>query len=908
MAAPAGGRVVLTGEPGAGKSWLCEQVADAYRGDDWIVARHHCWLGQADSDRAVRALAEVVIGSLLNQLEAAVPDVFVDLRPRFAATSETLEAAIRACRIKHPHRRVLLIVDGLDHVDRLLGRPVGGSQAQDPSRALVDQLAAVDLPDGTCLFIASQPGEHLDHAADGGAPLQMPRMSAEELRALAQRHRVVEDPETGMRAEASDERTIVDLLETRSNGNALYATYLCRHARGVPPLDEGISGPATVADIIERLRQIPETANDLDEYYRHLLSSLTGDQELAIGTLALCDFALTDEELGQVLPIVQPILKSALARLAPVLNSQPRLGGLKVHHESFSRYIRRDKPEEWVKHVRQSAADWLVGRGFVNDTRAFRHLPQLLAELDKYDELAALIDFEFVTTAIAALQPPDAVKEVLSIVAREAQERLDWSMLMTCLELRRAVTVYEYEALPDTLVAYADVVVGILGGDAVAERLIYEGRTTFTARWGLGLCQAVDAAGVAAPWEAYIAAHTREDETDNTSYGSESDDRLNLAMQLGDLRLRDEGEGPIDTAKLAAYLDDHGGAPPLQDLVSILTSGLSTGEMIKAAHAMVSVENAAIVFITLADLASKGVANLPPSQDLAREAWSRAPGVHISRYLDHGIDPSDVLAGLGITDLESTFRAATPTVLEEGSADRPAVVARWLDLLRLAHAIDRTMPLRANMDLAGAGFYRAWLRFAVATVGISDEVANGVTTPEVASETARVALEQLATEAKPFTGNPRAVDLWSIRSLIHDVIERSLIVVQPQDLDTVLNHLIAIGSGTTTSLAGMAETGPLATNDLLAMLSRVADDIGIEPIHRLLPSVRDGRNDAKTMYSVTADFELATARICLDAGARAEADDCWKRASLLLGAYGGHKDPTIGEFIDCRRRPGTGRH
>ena len=75
-----------------------------------------------------------------------------------------------------------------------------------------------------------------------------------------------------------------------------------------------------------------------------------------IGTLALCDFAMSANELGEVLPQVKPLLTPALRTLAPVLNSQPGLGGLRIHHESFSRHILRDKDEQWVASIRGSIA------------------------------------------------------------------------------------------------------------------------------------------------------------------------------------------------------------------------------------------------------------------------------------------------------------------------------------------------------------------------------------------------------------------------------------------------------------------------------------------------------------------------------------------------------------------------
>ena len=72
-------------------------------------------------------------------------------------------------------------------------------------RAVVDQLASIDIPAGTCLLFASQPGTHLEGANPAGGTL----------------------------------------LDTRSNGNALYATYLCRYATGASLLGQSAAAPAT---------------------------------------------------------------------------------------------------------------------------------------------------------------------------------------------------------------------------------------------------------------------------------------------------------------------------------------------------------------------------------------------------------------------------------------------------------------------------------------------------------------------------------------------------------------------------------------------------------------------------------------------------------------------------------------
>lgn len=894
--APAGGRVVVTGEPGVGKSWLCEQLADHYRAAGWIVARHHCWLGATDIDRDERVLTDVVIGSLLRQLEQAVPEATVDLRPRFAATSESLAAAVQACRDTHPERNVLLIVDGLDHVDRVLGRRT--NQAIDPSQMLVDHLAAIDLAPGICMLIASQPGQHLQNAAATGEPMQMPRMAWNEVRILAQNYRLLDGHSEDDPVDADDERRIVDLVYDRSGGNALYATYLCRYATRISPLDASDATPVTATDIVHRLSLVPDTATDIEAYYTHLLGAMTPDQQYAIGTLALCDFGLSADELGQVLPQVKPLLSAALTTLAPVLTSQPGLGGLRIHHESFSRHILRERDERWIASIRESMATWLAARGFFADARAFRHLPELLAQLDRYDELRELVQNEFVAESIRAFHPPEALVRVVGVIARESESRLDWPTLIACVESRKSIDTYEAESLSDSIVDYADVLVAILGADTVAERLIYEGRPTFPPRWGLRICRAVDQAGVAAPWKAYIEARDREEERERSTYSSDSDGTLQLALQLGALRLRGQRRDiPSDLAQQVAEHLEQDHQASLDDLTQVFTAGLPAGSMLDVAAAMTDPDKAAQVYLTLANLVAAGTPGLPDQIDLAREAWTRAPALDITGYLFHGIPAGDILNGLGTTNLEADLETVTDAVLAGPTVDHD-LVQRWLALLTLAHALDRTIPLRFAGRLTGVGFYRAWLRYTVATIGIGNDVAAGISTPEAASTAVKVAIADLAAEAQAFTGNPRACDLYFIHPLIHETIEKSLIVVQPDDLDAVMGHLIAIGDGTTTSTMGLPEDGPLATNHLLEILSRISDYIGIYAIHALMRIIRERRNDNNTQYSVTARFELATARICCAAGAADEADECWRRASRLLASYGGHKDPTISEILE----------
>lgn len=908
--AASGSAVVLTGGPGIGKTWLCEQLAERLRGE-WVVARHHCWLGTADAQRDRRVLTEVVIGSLLQQLEAAAPEAVAGLRPRFAATVENLQTAVEEARRGLPDRPIVLIVDGLDHVTRVRGRTTGAAFARpaDPARVLVEELASLELPAGAVLLLASQPGDHLAPLGEATTFETVPPLSHPEVGDLAERLGVLAAFPGTVGGETDRADAAVALIYERSRGNALYATYLCRQAVGpAPALDGDPSRETSAADPLDRLREVPASAQDLDAYYAYLLDGLTAKQRFAVGLLAVCDFAVSAAELREIFPATAPMLPAALSTVAPIVTQQPGIGGLKIHHESFGRFVRREVGDEgWLATVRAAAATWLAGRGFFTDARAFRHLPELLVELDRDDELAAMIGPDFLSRAIGGLQPPTAITHVLNLAARRGAARRDWPTLVRCVELRRAADTYAEEGIAGTLVDYADVLVAQLGAEAIAASLVYDGIPTVAARWGLQLCAAVDRAGAAAPWETYLAAWDDGRESDNVHYGRESDQEVLLAVQRGYLRLperqreRSPGSADVDTeATTAARLANHlaqDGLPPLAGLLDVFIDGLGAAPVLQAARLVADPSRQAEILLHLADV-SAGHPDLSPPCDLAVEAWGCSPGTDPLRALRHGVPVSQLADTVLGADIDATLHTATEEVLRETNVDRPDVIRRWLSLLAVAHEVDPHARTRLLPQLEGVGFYRGWLRFAVATVGLRRDVDAGAITEEAASAAVRVALEHLAQTARHFTGRPRAVDLWSIHPLVHEVLEEAIGLLAESDLEPALGSLTTISDGTTASLMGMAGTGPLTTIALLAMLSRTVDRTGAEVVHRLMDQLRHKRESGGTHYSESAAFELEMARISLTAGDAAEARRCWERAARYMASYGSHKDITLYELLE----------
>ncbi|PWJ02482.1 hypothetical protein DKG34_38350 [Streptomyces sp. NWU49] len=351
-AAADGDVLLVTGPPGQGKSWACQQLVEQLTHDGWLVAEHYCYLGDADGDQLARVMTESVFGSLLGRLAEADPGLVHDQRPRFAADEEALANAVATALRKNPVRRVALVVDGLDHVTRVHG---GRTRRADPSLALAEVLSSLPLPAGSVLIVLSQPGTHLDPLRQAGAAtVAVPPLALEELRGMAERLGLVplkgSSQAEALLTDGRDVTEFLDALQERSGGNALYATYLCRAVA---------LRPETIADAAATVRALPPYCDSLEDYYAHLYEALGAEADVVADIIALLGMPVTREELGQIVPDRGHRIDRALKVLAPVLSERTGQGEVRVYHESFARYLRlgyEDHPKWAVREYLSGSA------------------------------------------------------------------------------------------------------------------------------------------------------------------------------------------------------------------------------------------------------------------------------------------------------------------------------------------------------------------------------------------------------------------------------------------------------------------------------------------------------------------------------------------------------------------------
>jgi hypothetical protein len=872
LAAGENSTLLIVGPPGQGKSWGCSQLVELLGEHGWLVAEHYCFLGDANIDRDARVVTEAIVGSLVRRITEADPSASAQLRPLFSADVDALESILRRVRAAKPNRRVALIVDGLDHVTRVLG----GSRSRDPSSLVAERLAELRLANGTVLVVLSQPGPHLRPLQEAGAKtFEIPMMQNHEIGALATRLGVLSafslDPD------ALEARELISALSDRSRGNALYATYLCREA-----LRTELRGGDPVATI----NALPVFDGTLRAYYEHLMKGLEGQADLVGDVLSLLDFSVTRAELKEILPGFAHRVDSALNHLLPVLVERVGQSGIRIYHESFARYAMEafeGEPSAATSNL-ERIASWLKCKGFFDDARAYRFLLPVLARAGRAAEVIELVQDNFAELSIAHGFATTSIVANLGVAIECACSLKDWPAVVRAVELARAAPVYEHENLDVVLEDLAFVATKLLGAERFAERLLYDGRTTMHARIGIQVCARIDIEGGAAPWPEYLEAFERESETDNTLYGDESKAVVALARVRGELRAAFSSGATITAAKIVDWLEGVRLSP--RGLMDVICDCVGNEVAWQVAE---KTKDPGKHFVAL-------------SQRFAERGDVHQAKQAAERSLEFNL-PRGVAAFLLSLDVPAPQFAEAPDILrdelirltravqrDDVQWDESEPVAAWVDACTIAVRTNEIALGSAEALIGQTSWYECWMLFVI-------ELCRAEVQPSAArSARALNALRILTRVTDGFKGRLRVVDLYRMREPIRQTLRRALALVDDNAWPQALRTLHEISRETTATFKGES-AGPLTPNTLLDLVVSASSSASrLDETDRLLTQML--KDDRSHIYPVLARFELIGSRLALNSGDEPRARQRWQSACRLLVAYGSHKDRTIFEILD----------
>lgn len=925
--ADVGGHLLIIGPPGQGKSWVCHQLLNSLSDEGWLTAEHYCYLGDADGERLERVLAEGVFGSLVGRLADADPRLVTDIRPRFGADEDVLVACLRRSLDLEPDRRIALVIDGIDHITRVRTR---GAGEFDPSRSLGEAFASLRLPPNTVVIVLSQPGTHLQPIEDvGGKLVTIPGLDPHELRLLAVRFNIVPGEggatHSGIIPVVDDTTSINEFLSAlaiRSAGNALYATYLCRETLRLG--DSQIDPTTTV-------RSLPDFDGTLKNYYDHLYRSLGTEAGWVADILALVDFGLTRAELREIRPDASHRIDNALDMLAPALIERATQGGIRVYHESFSRYLREKFQHDQMAYraLLELIARWLVGKGFFVDSRAFRSLLTILSEASLDTQVVNLVDRNFVTKAVAAGFPASGIIANLATAIGSAANLGTWPVVVRYVELARAAESLQSERFDSTMVSFADVQAAILDTNTLANRLLDDERLVVPARAGLQMCAAVDALGATAPWRAYMIGYRREAKIDNTSYGATSNQAVAIAWLRGRLRLasqspdidsaetfvtsesseNDEADDnawdparPIQWTQLAKWIEEN--ELPADTVIKAIEDTFGLNSVTSLIQCL---QDPGEFYLVLAERLNKEAvinAGLGTALSWATSAVNyglRAGSMH--RIVNLGIRPED-LPVISITDAREQLLDLTRRVQEPRARWEDGSVGAWLDACVLAAHRDPLGLITAEALISGEGWYRCWLRF---VIGLSAAEAGEIA---LRGQLILDALRYLAVDLNPFSGDPRACDLYSLHDVIQDTIIRAMGMLDDDQWEVALGILKEVSRSVTTTLSGELG-GPIPPNFLLQVVVAGVTPTRLASAETYLEHAISNSSSGR-FYTDLAEYRLLAARLALAANDIKRAQDLWQEACTFLTAYGWHKDITIYELLNplpalIKQDPARGR-
>jgi hypothetical protein len=192
------------------------------------VAAHFCFVDLFDNDRDLRASVATTFGSIIAELYDCDHSLLSDAVPRFAARPSDLEQILHKAARADPLRRIAVIIDGLDHVDRL----PGGSR-RNTAAEIVEELAILEIPSGVTFIVVSQPGEHLSAFLSRGSEYAFSRWPDERIREIVQRTEL----ETELRTRALEDEVerVTSSIVDKAARDQLPATRSPQSGSSPPP-------------------------------------------------------------------------------------------------------------------------------------------------------------------------------------------------------------------------------------------------------------------------------------------------------------------------------------------------------------------------------------------------------------------------------------------------------------------------------------------------------------------------------------------------------------------------------------------------------------------------------------------------------------------------------------------------
>lgn len=469
-------KVILTGEPGSGKSWFIQNLIEELDKQNIKSIKHYCYTDLVDKLQKERIKTDVLYGNLISELLKYYPYLKDDKELIYASNLSELNLLLS--NIIEP---IVLIIDGIDHINRIFNyrnyMDITFEQIN-----IIDTINKINCCDNVKLLIVSQPVAEIK-AIVGFKEVSIPRWSKTEVLDLMQKYNLSDQD--------IENQGLSDLLLRKSAGNPLYLTFLIEEIRKINYLD------------LSKFNSLPEYSYNLEKYYEYILSKIN-TREVVPQILAGVNFSLTKTELYEMTGLGE-YLEELLDLLSPILRLNTASGGYSIYHESFRRFIFENIKKKKVninQVICEPVIRWFETKDFYEYPKSYYYFLEFLFEGEYFDKVSVLISKTFIQDSISHGYSWDAIKNNYSYFVMAATEKKDIEKVIILNELKKILITAKdtYEA---SFFVYLQSLGSCFGFEKVSSYLAFEGEPTLPLDKGIKACYLCDDYNSPAPWYLY---------------------------------------------------------------------------------------------------------------------------------------------------------------------------------------------------------------------------------------------------------------------------------------------------------------------------------------------------------------------------------------------------------------------
>lgn len=485
-------RVIITGNPGSGKSWLVDEYIDKLENDDSKVIHYNCFQSLQDTNSLERIRVTSLYGNLVSQIVEQCPELVEHKNTTFGANKAELENLLRLIG-----EEFYLVVDGLDHISReyaLHKDLISCSETE-----IISEVLEIHFPDNCYVIIASQPIDALDKfKANSYCVFEIEPWGIKQAKSLMATFQITDDT-----IKDDDGLLISEYLLKKSEGNALYLSYILRQLRNSNINKELIDG-------------IPDYDISLSEYYSYLYKKVYNNR--TVNALCGADFYLSLDDLMEITGDGE-FVERDISVLHPLLIENILSGGFSIYHESFRRFVLsslKEKKVDLERNVYGILADWLQEKPFFEFDKSFYYLTELLYKIKRDVENTALIEKEFVLKSVSEGYSRKRIRMNLNCIIRSAGRSKNLVALVTAGELLAMLDdMNEFESTGEE---YFQAICDIKGASKLNQLMQINGEPTFDKNTGRLACYISSKAGITPWWELYLDTDAKQYKIEDFKY------------------------------------------------------------------------------------------------------------------------------------------------------------------------------------------------------------------------------------------------------------------------------------------------------------------------------------------------------------------------------------------------------